>query len=226
MRTLLFLASASVAILGSSSQAADSLRREASWSVPSVDAVAESLVGSLTDLEVEPAKIEAAVELFRNQASTPAFDLLNAYVSSASSAVPAAAEITEFAQRSPTSVGIDLLDALDDVLEPNFKLWVARDLVRLRFYDEAMPMLQGIDATATVDPAGLMFYRAAASHALLDKETAISDLEKLLENEDAAPLRFIRTARLMLADIKPLKKDSLNEISRLMGDDGHIKDVT
>jgi transcription initiation factor TFIID subunit TAF12 len=43
-------------------------------------------------------------------------------------------------------------------------------------------------------------------------------LGKLLEREIDLPTRYAITARLMEADIKPLKEDSLDEISRLMND--------
>jgi len=39
---------------------------------------------------------------------------------------------------------------------------------------------------------------------LLMKSEALADLRKLLENEQASPVRFSRTAKLMVADIKPL----------------------
>ncbi|MEO1619374.1 MAG: hypothetical protein AAFV88_26315, partial [Planctomycetota bacterium] len=55
-------------------------------------------------------------------------------------------------------------------------------------------------------------------HALLMKKEALQDLRALLENEDACPVRFSRLAKLMVADIKPLKEDSLDEIARLMTD--------
>jgi hypothetical protein len=50
------------------------------------------------------------------------------------------------------------------------------------------------------------------------KKEALADLRRLLENDDDCPVRFARTAQLMIADIKPLKEDSLDEISRIMTD--------
>ncbi|MCG8648614.1 MAG: hypothetical protein MI861_02210, partial [Pirellulales bacterium] len=62
------------------------------------------------------------------------------------------------------------------------------------------------------------FYRGACYHALLMKKEALADLRRLLENEKDCPVRFTRTAQMMVADIKPLKEDSLDEISRIMTD--------
>jgi hypothetical protein len=43
-------------------------------------------------------------------------------------------------------------------------------------------------------------------------------IARLLENEDAIPRRYREVARLMAADIEPLKEDSLDEVSRIMDD--------
>ena len=76
--------------------------------------------------------------------------------------------------------------------------------------------LQVDRARASIDPAATLFYRGACYHALLMKKEALADLRRLLENGDDCPVRFARTAQLMIADIKPLKEDSLDEISRIM----------
>jgi TolA-binding protein len=68
------------------------------------------------------------------------------------------------------------------------------------------------------DPATLLFYRGACYHAQLKIKDALSDLRRLLQRKDQIPARYARTAEMMVADIKPLKKDSLDEISRLMSD--------
>ena len=87
-----------------------------------------------------------------------------------------------------------------------------------RFFDEASAAFGNVDPLSTLDPAPSLFYRAASHHALLNKDDAISDLNLLLENEDQCPERYRRTAKMMLADLQPLKEDSLDEISRIMGD--------
>ena len=81
-----------------------------------------------------------------------------------------------------------------------------------------MSVLAELDPTASVDPAAVLFYRGASFHSLLKKKEALADLRRLLENQDDCPVRYVRTAQLMIADIKPLKVDSLDEISRLMSD--------
>ena len=55
-------------------------------------------------------------------------------------------------------------------------------------------------------------------HQLLKPKECIKTLETLLGNSDRLPRRYTVLARLMLTDMKRLEKDSLDEISRLMGD--------
>ncbi len=98
------------------------------------------------------------------------------------------------------------------------RTWLGRELVRGRFYDEALPAIAEVDPLESIDPAATLFYRATCYHALLMKEEALADLRRLLENESDCPVRYVRTAQMMVADIKPLKEDSLDEISRIMTD--------
>ena len=86
------------------------------------------------------------------------------------------------------------------------RAWLGRELVRNRLYDEALPVIAEIDASQTVDPAAVLFYRGACYHALLMKKEALKDLRRLLENESQLPRRYVRTAQMMVADIKPMKK--------------------
>jgi hypothetical protein len=81
-------------------------------------------------------------------------------------------------------------------------------------YDEALPVIAEVDPTESIDPAAVLFYRGACYHSLLMKKEALADLRRLLENEDKTPVRFARTAKMMIADIKPLKEDSLDQANR------------
>ncbi|MGB7325743.1 MAG: hypothetical protein WBD31_12790, partial [Rubripirellula sp.] len=112
------------------------------------------------------------------------------------------------------------------------RTWLGRELVRARLYDEALPVIAEVDPVESIDPAAALYYRGACYHALMMKKEALADLRRLLENKDQAPVRFTRTAQLMVADIKGLEEDSLDEISRLMTDVtrrldlGHTSDTT
>jgi hypothetical protein len=110
------------------------------------------------------------------------------------------------------------LESLPKPMRMSVRTWLGRELVRHRLFDEALPVIAEVDPTQSIDPAATLFYRGACYHALLMKKEALADLRRLLENDDDCPVRFSRTAQLMIADIKPLKEDSLDEISRIMTD--------
>jgi hypothetical protein len=95
-------------------------------------------------------------------------------------------------------------------------LGIGRSLVQRRWYDEALTILEPLNLTDSVDPASLLYYRGACYHHLLRKDECLKDLTLLLERETELPTRYAVTSRLMLADMEPLKTDSLDEVSRLM----------
>ncbi|MFM8291441.1 MAG: hypothetical protein ACKOC4_07055, partial [Planctomycetia bacterium] len=75
-------------------------------------------------------------------------------------------------------------------------LWAGRELVRLDRFDEALPLLAGLDVTGSVDPAALLFHRAACQHWLLESDLAVETLDRLLERSGEIPVRYERVARL------------------------------
>lgn len=98
------------------------------------------------------------------------------------------------------------------------RLWLGRELVRDDRFDDALALLVGLDPAAAVDPAALLFHRAACQHWLLDADAAIDSLDKLLERAGGIPVRYERLARLMRADITALEDESLDHIARRMRD--------
>ncbi len=106
----------------------------------------------------------------------------------------------------------------DAFVVDNLRLLYGRWLAQHDLYDEAMEQLAPVGIENVVDPAALLFYRSAGHHRLLKKDDCLKEIAKLMENESQIPRRFATVARLMEADIKPLKVDSLDEIARLMDD--------
>jgi len=121
-------------------------------------------------------------------------------------------------QKSLANLKSEQWQSLPVLVQQTYSAWLARKLAKNRLFDEAINAFAAVDPTMTLDPASTLFYRAASHHALLNKEEAIADLRRLLENEEDCPTRYVRTAKMMLADLQPLKEDSLDEISRIMGD--------
>ncbi|NCY03284.1 MAG: hypothetical protein EBX36_10355 [Planctomycetia bacterium] len=69
-----------------------------------------------------------------------------------------------------------------------------------------------------MDPAALLFHRAACQHWLLESDVAVESLDRLLERAGEIPVRYERLARLLRADIVALEDESLDHIARRMRD--------
>ena len=100
----------------------------------------------------------------------------------------------------------------------HLRLLYARWLSQHNLFDEAGEMMKEMSAADVCDPALLYFYQAITYHRLMRKDECGKAVNKLLENESVLPRRYVTVARLAAADIEPLAPDSLDEISRLMGD--------
>ncbi len=205
----------------------DLLKRQASWQVYDAEQMSQKLRGSLDQLGVIPEQMDAVSERFVAAIEKTDDDPLDAYVQSLRELVPAVDEIAARATESviaagasidPNTPGYGALESLPKSMRMTVRTWLGRALVRQRLYDEALPVIAEVEPTESIDPAAVLFYRGACYHALLMKKEALADLRRLLENEDDSPTRFVRTAKMMISDIKPLKEDTLDEISRLMTD--------
>jgi hypothetical protein len=100
----------------------------------------------------------------------------------------------------------------------NLRLLYGRWLAHERLFDEALTALEGIQPADVVDPASLLFFQGVACHTLSRKEPGLSALRMLLDETGDAPPRYTAVATLMRADLEGLEPDSLNHISRQMGD--------
>ena len=210
-----------------SARATENLAKQASWRALSPAEVIDRVRGSLNQIGLSSEKIDLASEDLLGRLSEADGDVLGAVIDSMTEVLPAIERMKSLAAQSPTVAATwfasaDPLAATFDQLPPviaaTARTWLARELVQKRLYDEALPVFENVEPTDCLDPAAVLFYRGVCRHALLIKKEALADLRRLLENESDSPVRFVRTAQLMVADIKPLKEDSLDEISRLMTD--------
>lgn len=199
----------------------------ATWAVLGDDALLQQLRTSLDRLGLS-AEASAQISMqFTDLLQTGTLDPLDAWVDSLRTELPIVQSMVAMTNSSAIEAAKSLdpgtpvyqsIEALPESIRMSVRTWVARELVRGRFYDEALPVIAEVDPIQTVDPAAVLFYRGVCYHALLMKKEALADLRRLLEREDEIPRRYSRTASMMIADIKPLKEDSLDEISRLMTD--------
>jgi hypothetical protein len=132
-----------------------------------------------------------------------------------------AAEVVKFCSGQKRKFAAPEFAILQDEAAPalvrgNLKLLFGRWLAQQELFDEALAQLEGLDVQQVVDPASLLFYQSVCHHRVLNKDQALPAIAKLLENEDTLPRRYASVAKLMEADLAPLKADSLDEIARLM----------
>ena len=212
---------------GSLVSADDALEGRASWQRYSDEEMAQMLRGSLDELGVIPAEMDRVTEEFLSALEVDDADPLDAFVNASRGFAPVVEQLVSRSDQDLLAAGHQIdpnhpsyldMESLPKSMRSTARTWLGRELVRARLYDEALPAIAEVDAVESIDPAATLFYRGACYHAMLMKKEALTDLRRLLENEDDCPVRFSRTAQLMVADIKPLKEDSLDEISRIMTD--------
>jgi hypothetical protein len=195
------------------------LMREPSWSIPTLDAVRERaltwLAASGGDAAASAAALARADAAWEK--ATADGDLLAAAFETVAAGDPRAEAVCGAGEESPD------LAWLAEPSTPAFvrevvRLWWGRELVRHDRFDEALPFVADLDVATSVDPAAVLFTRAACQHWLLDRDAALETLDRLLERETEIPMRYARVARLLRADMAALETDSLDHIARRMRD--------
>lgn len=102
------------------------------------------------------------------------------------------------------------------VVTANLQLLLGKSLAIDQLYDEARGQLAKLDVEAVADPASLLFYLGATQYRLRDRDAGMKTLAKLLERDEEIPARYATIARLMEAELKATKPDSLGEIAQIM----------
>ena len=103
-----------------------------------------------------------------------------------------------------------------DIVVDNLRLLLGRSLAMEQLFDEALVVLSPLKVETVADPASLLFYRGATEYRLRQRDEALATLGKLLEREHQIASRYATIARLMEAELKTMKPDSLGEIAHLM----------
>jgi hypothetical protein len=200
----------------------DELTRRASWSQPASPEVRAELDKWLADKTLDDAT-KRQLEAVWPKEVAPSADLLDQVAASIAAVDPAAREIVATCQGDsvsavPPKFALLADEKTSDFVKNNLRLLYGRWLAQHDLYDEALEQLDGLVPEHVVDPASLLFYQSVSHHRLLQKDKCLPALAKLMENESAIPRRYITLARLMDADLRPLKTDSLDEVARLMDD--------
>ena len=213
------------------SASAQEIERRATWSVPLAADVKAKVDDYATAKQADEAtRLKIAVLWPDEAAPASGAELLERLTASLSVLEPKAKAIVDFCENPRTTFDLPKFEVLADesappLLRNNLKLLFGRWLAQNELMDESLEQLKGLTPADVVDPATLLFHQALAHHNLLEKEPCLSAVAKLMENEESIPRRYSQLARLMEADLKPLKTDSLDEIARLMSDVGRRLDL-
>lgn len=198
------------------------LEQPASWAVPQPAAIRTRVVDWVeSQPNTDGAARARATAAWQWPADTamPA-DLLDAAMDSIAAIDPRAAAVRDdaMADASWLLAASPATDAGDAFARETVRLWLGRARVRRNQFDEAVPLLDGLDVQTAIDPAALLFHRAACNAWLLQTDAALDDLDRLLERAGSIPVRYERMARLLRADMADLEDDSLDHIARRMRD--------
>ncbi|MFM8435499.1 MAG: hypothetical protein ACKOBP_09215 [Planctomycetia bacterium] len=194
-------------------EASRELERPPTWSIPSRADVQTRLTAWL-DASAAPAEARAAaLAAWGDAAASP--DLLGRVMAACAAVDQRCAALVQ-----DPDADREWLAASDvhPFVRDAAKLWLGRECVRLDRFDDGLALLADLDLAAAVDPAALLFHRAACQHWLLEADAAVESLDRLLERGGEIPVRYERVARLLRADIAALEEESLDHIARRMRD--------
>jgi hypothetical protein len=193
------------------------LARQPTWSQPSyADLRRRCLEWIAASAASEDARVEAVAVWPESAAMTDAsVDHLDAVMRTIALVDPRAAAL----ERDPAADHA-WLDGPDLAVfeRETIRLWLGRECVRRDRFDDGLALLADLDLSSVVDPASLLFHRAACQHWLLESDAAIESLDRLLERAGEIPVRYERLARLMRTDLAALEDESLDHIARRMKD--------
>ena len=205
-------------------RADDELQKRATWQQPTVAEVKAAVEQWLSGQKLDDAtKTKVAALWAEDQLPAVSADILDRLAETVALADPATRDFVALCRVGQPPLVLTAFAALQDTARPpllrnNLRLLYGRWLAQHELYDEALQQLDGLQPPDVVDPATLLFYQGVCHHRLLQKEPCLAALSCLQENKGKIPKRFEVLAGLMEADLKPLKTDSLDEVSRMMDD--------
>ena len=202
---------------------ADQLEAEKTWQLKNDDQSLEAIETWLEDIPNPPADAFSSAAQAFNDSSYSA-DRLDRVIAALANVRPDIAKVaSQLAGQRESVLPPNFSHLLDNENEHPFvrnhvRLLLSRWLAQNRFYDEALEQLDLLDVNALLAPESALFYKALVEHQLLQKRECKATIETLLQHETALPLRFAVVAKMMQADLSPVKDGSLDEISRMMKD--------
>lgn len=202
--------------------ALDDLEKRASWQLRTWQDVNPQLELWIDSLDLGSQERQQVLDYWRQfKPASQGSSLLEHVGRTIAIADSRAADLVSLCEQNswPRSVPkFDILwkDAAAPFVKHNLRLLYGRWLVQHDLISEANVIFEGLDPQDVVDPASLFFYHGVVLHRLIEKKACLLAISRLLEHESSIPQRYANVARLMEADLKPMKVDSLDEVSRIM----------
>jgi hypothetical protein len=199
----------------------DPLARRASWQAPEASGVRDQVLGWLATLDKPADALERARSAWQDAPNPTPAQNVGRLVESLRAFDPRVEELV-IRCGGPWRPDMEpLVDVLADESLPtwvrgNLRLYYGQWLANEQLYRELQEVLGSVTVGDVFDPAALLFFQGVAQHRQLKRDECLGTLAKLLENETTVPTRYAKVAKLMQADMLPLKPDSLDEISRMM----------
>jgi hypothetical protein len=137
------------------------------------------------------------------------------------------AEARDVNAPAPTDVPSILKDTkTSGFFRTNLALAYAKALSNRKIYEEGLEALRLVKAEQAVDPAGFLFHKAVAEHALMLKKDADDTIIRLLDDVADAPDRYKLVAALMHFDMGAWQDKDLGWIARKMDNIQRRLDLT
>jgi hypothetical protein len=224
---ILFLALGTLALLNSTAcfaQSSDAQANTSTWQPPSMHSVKAKIMDWLEEQKADRS-VRAKVEQIWAEPSPQSCEeeLLARLAATFALIDPNAQKLLALCSQPRSSLILPAQQWLGDPHTPafiadNMRLFYARWLVQQSLYEEARQQLSGLRPDDVVAPATMLFYQSVVYHKLLEKESGLEAIDRLLSGPPTSPRRYLQVARLMQDDLKDLEDDSLDHISRRMDD--------
>ena len=198
------------------------LQKNATWNVPTIGESTELVRKWIAEQAKEELVVAKAEALWAIEPETN-LELLNRFGMTVAIVHPELQPIVDSIDKRVKFIKSDhkklfTNSSLPKFVKSNLCLLYGRALAQQELYDESLLILKDIRPSEVVDPATLLFYKGICYQRLLQKDEALETLNLLDENSESIPVRYRQLTQLMIRDLKPLKVDSLDEISRIMDD--------
>ena len=215
-------------------QSSDELEAVATWKPPSAEQVRTLVIKWLDGREVEDKIKDEVTRLWpketEGKAEATAQEIFDRLIRSFAVVDGKARRLLEqcsgpLAGTVPPEADWLADPQTDPLMADNLRLLYGRWLANQLLLDEAREQLADLDPEKVVDPATLLFYQAVVYQGLLQPETGLAAVNRLLERADESPRRYAEVGRLLKRDLEAIEADNLDHIARRMNDVGRRLDL-